>query len=49
MLITESLRSSKGPSATFLPKDQTKFKSTFKLIFLSYRATYIYKADKVQT
>ena len=49
MLITESLRSSRGPSAMFLLKDQTKSKSTFKLVFLSYRTAHICKADKMQT
>ena len=47
MLITESLRSSRSPSATFLSKDQAKLKSMSKLVSLSYRATYIYKADKI--
>ena len=48
MLIIEFLRSSRGSSITFLLKDQIKLKSTFKLILLNYRATYIYKADKIQ-
>ena len=47
MLIIESLRSSRGSSATFLSKDQIKLKSIFKLILLSYKATYIYKVDKI--
>ena len=42
------LRSSKGSSATFLSKDQVKLKSTFKLILLSYRTAYMYKAGKIQ-
>ena len=47
--ITGSLRSSKGPSVIFLFKDQAKFKSTFKLVLLSYRTAHICKADKAQT
>ena len=47
--ITESLRSFRGPSATFLSEGQTEPKSIFKLISLSYRATYIYEVDKTQT
>ena len=49
MSIIEALKSSKDSSATFLLKDQIQLKSTFKLIFLSYRATCTYKADKIQT
>ena len=48
VFITESLRSSRGPSAMFLLKDQAKSKSIFKLISLSYRTACIYKADKIQ-
>ena len=49
IIITESSESSRGSSATFLFKDQAKPKSTSKLISLSYRTAYIYKADKAQT
>ena len=49
MFIIGSLRSTKDSSITFLSKGQTKLKSILKLIFLSYEATHIYKADKVQT
>ena len=48
MSITESLRSSRDPSAIFLLKGQIKLKSTFKLVSLSYRTAYICKADKIQ-
>ena len=47
--IIESLRSSRGPSATFLSKDQAKPESTFKLILSSYKTAYMYKAGEVQT
>ena len=48
MSITESVRSSRGPSATFLPKDQAKPKSTPKLVPLSYGAARTYEAGEAQ-